>query len=64
MKRKWRILLNYSGEVHEFFRYSKSEEGALNLGVRALEKKLNRVAGSLTIYFKKDVANREVTEIK
>ena len=47
----WKILLNYQGEVHEFIRYAKDMNNAMNIGIRALEYKLHRRKGSLSSYF-------------
>ena len=58
----WKILLNYHGEVHEFIRYAKDMNNAMNIGIKALEYKLCKRKGSLTSYFI-DKNNIEVTQV-
>lgn len=45
------ILLNYSGENHEYWRVAKSDKEALLLAIRQLEKDLGKVSGALRKHF-------------
>lgn len=63
-KKKYEIKLNYSGEVYCYYRFAYSEDGALNAGIRALEKELNLRPGALTCNFKSGRPNYEVREVQ
>ena len=45
------ILLNYSGENHEYWRVATSDKSALLLAVRQLEIDLGKMPGSLRKHF-------------
>jgi hypothetical protein len=45
------ILLNYSGENHEYWRVAKSDKHALLMAIMQLEKDLGKVPGALRKHF-------------
>ena len=45
------IILNYSGENHEYWRIAHSDKEALLLAIRQLEKDLGKVPGALRKYY-------------
>ena len=45
------IILNYSGQNHEYWRVTTSDKSALIQAIRQLEKDLGRMPGSLRKHF-------------
>ena len=45
------IILNYSGQNHEYWRVTTSDKSALIKAIRQLEKDLGRMPGSLRKHF-------------
>lgn len=58
----YKIILNYFGEIHTFYRNAKSEKMAKNYAIFELEKKVGKVKFSLLKYF--DKLNFEVVKLK
>ena len=49
---KRKILLNYKGENHLFYKVARSDAQAVIFAIRSLEKELGLMPGALTNYFK------------
>ena len=47
-----KVLLNYKGENHIYFKTSGTDARAVGLAIRTLEQDLGLVPGALTNYFK------------
>lgn len=56
------IILNYSGQNHEYWRVTTSDKSALIQAIRQLEIDLGKVPGSLRNYFLK--GDRQNWEVK
>lgn len=57
---KRKVLLNYKGENHIYYKTCGSDARAVGLAVRSLEQDLGLVAGALTNYFKSNPNSWEV----
>lgn len=58
----YKIILNYFGEIHVFYRNCRSEKMAKNYAILELEQKVGKVKFSLFQYFNK--MNFEVIKMK
>lgn len=59
-KKLYKVLINFSGEVHEYFKRAFSESHALELAERALAKEL----GYTAYHVRNAVKSFEVTVVK
>ena len=55
-----KIILNYQGEIHIYYRVAKSDAQAAMYAIHALEEKLGKVRGALVSYFKQNNNRIEV----
>ena len=64
MRKKYRVILNWQGELHEFFTYGVDEGTALGQACFRLATKLDRTPYSLRQYFFDKQSAVKIEEIK